>query len=253
MTENVIRESAAIFDIDGKLVDSFTPRKNTHRKVSAFLLSHLGRHSNETDMKRMLEIISKIDIEMHQNKIYDRNMWWPKALKRYAGKPADLPEPTITEASTLYWESIKNKSTVYPGARNMLHALKHEGIKIGLISDTDGLKNMKTERIEASGLARLFDAIVVAGEDTTHVKPDSEPYILIAERLKVTPRDCVSIGDNPATDVYGALRAGMKTIIIMSRHAPQTGSSQRYYLVERKKMTQFIINSLRTTSSSTRT
>lgn len=248
----MLKESAAVFDFDGTLVDSFTPRKNTHKKVSAFLLDQLGWHDSEDNVRKMTDIISKIDIEMHQNRIYDRNLWWAKVLRRYSGKPADLPESAITETSVLYWESIKKKSTIYPGTKSMLQALKREGIKLGLISDTDGTKGMKTERIEASGLAAMFDATVVAGEETANVKPDAEPYTLIVDRLKTNAASCVSIGDNPGTDVDGALRTGMKVIIIKNKLVPQTANSQRYYLVERGKLTKFITDTLRGKSPSGR-
>jgi putative hydrolase of the HAD superfamily len=250
MVETKLREGAAVFDFDGTLVDSFTSRRDTHKKVSVFLLVHLKRRSDGADLKRMMDIISRIDIEMHQNRIYDRNVWWVKTLKRYTGQPIDLPESTITEASTLYWESTKKKSRVYLGVRNMLRTLKHEGIKLGLISDTDGLKGMKKERIEASGLANMFDAIVIAGEDTVNVKPDPGAFTLMINRLDVSSRNCVSIGDNPATDVDGALRTGMKVIIIRNKLAPQAGSSKRYHLVDRKRLTKFIIDTLRATDNS---
>jgi putative hydrolase of the HAD superfamily len=132
----------------------------------------------------------------------------------------------------------------------MLSSLRRDGIKLGLISDSDGLKGMKMERIEASGLAKLFDSIVVAGEDTPQVKPDSEAFTLMINKLDVSSRNCVSIGDNPATDVDGALRAGMRVIIVKNKLAAQTGSSQRYYLVDRKRLAGFIVDTLRQSDDS---
>lgn len=249
MSKTVLKGNGAVFDFDGTLVDSFTPRKNAHKKVSVFLLDRIGRHSSETDVKRMYEIVSKIETEMNLNKVYDRDGWWPKVMKRYADKPIDLPESTIAEASALYWESIKKRTTVYHGVPSMLDALKHKNIKLGIISDTDGLKGMKMGRIEASGLAKLFDAIVVAGEDTVNVKPDPEPYTLIAEKMEVSPESCISIGDNPSTDVDGALRTRMRAVIIKNENTPQTGLSQRFYAVERKNLVKFIISKLRQKTS----
>jgi HAD superfamily hydrolase (TIGR01662 family) len=248
MSKGGLGDSAAVFDFDGTLVDSFKSRKGINRKVSAFLLSQLGRRTDEADTRRMVEIVSKIDTEMHQNRIYDRDVWWVKVLRRYSDKPIDLPASTITEASTLYWELIKKESTLYPGVESMLRSLRREGIKLGLISDTDGLKGMKMQRIEASGLAKLFDAVVVAGEDTSTVKPEPEAYTLVASRLNISLGNCISIGDNPATDVDGALRTGMKVVIIRNELTPQKSVSQRYYLVERRKLTRFIIDTLRETA-----
>lgn len=244
MGKTRLDECAAIFDFDGTLVDSYSPRKNTHKKVTAFLLKPLGIKSSDANRRAMLQIISKIDVEMHQNKIYDRNLWWKEAATHYFGKPTEISESTLIQASTLYWESIKKKSTVYPGVKSTLRTLKHRGIKLGLVSDTDGLKGMKTERIEASGLGKFFDAMVVSGEETIEVKPHSEPFALISERLGIPAERCVSVGDNPETDVDGGLKLGMKVIIIRSKETRNVKDPQPYCLVDRRGLTNLIIRLL---------
>jgi HAD superfamily hydrolase (TIGR01509 family) len=244
MAATRIHGSAAVFDFDGTVVDSFAHRNAVHKKISKFLLEHMGNRNYENNLEKMTGIITRIDVEMHQNRIYDRNLWWTRVLKRYAGKDLEMPESTITEASALYWDFIKKNTKLFPGVKSMLSTLRRDGVKLGLISDSDGLKGMKMERVEASGLAKLFDKIVVAGEDTPQVKPDPEAFILMISKLDVNSRNCVSIGDNPATDVDGALRAGMKAIIIKNNLVAQSGSSKRYYLVDRNRLTRFIIETL---------
>mgnify|MGYP006269044453 CR=1 FL=1 len=124
----------------------------------------------------------------------------------------------------------------------MVSTPKREGSKLGLVSDTDGLPGMKTKRIEDSGLHEFFDAIVVGGEDTVEVKPHTEPFALISKMLKVTPRNCVSVGDNPETDVDGGLKLGMQVVIIRNKNASRENKPTRYHLVERSKLTSFVIN-----------
>jgi putative hydrolase of the HAD superfamily len=244
MSKVKLDKSAAIFDFDGTLVDSYTPRKNTNKKVATFLLKPLGIQNSPTNERTLFQIVSKIDIEMHQNKIYDRNLWWKEAARRYFHKLKDITESTLTEASTLYWESLKKKSTVYPGVKSTLRALRHRGIKLGLVSDTDGLKGMKTERIEASGLREFFDVTVVSGEETVEVKPHPEPFALISKRLGIPAERCISVGDNPETDVDGGLRLGMKVVIIRSKETRKEKGSQPYYLVDRRRLRDLIIRLL---------
>nr|MDO8132688.1 HAD hydrolase-like protein [Candidatus Njordarchaeum guaymaensis] len=241
MSKGNLEGYAVIFDFDGTLIDSYVPRKGAHKKVCEFLLSHLSQEGYSSNTKLMLEIISKLDKEMHKNKIYDRNLWWKEAIKSYTDGNVQIPESTLTEASVIYWETVKEGSSLYPGVQNMLSTLKQERIMLGLISDTDGLWGMKTRRIRDSGLHEFFDAIVVGGEDTVEVKPHQEPFVLMAKLLKVTPKNCVSVGDNPETDVDGALKLGMEVVIIRSKNTPQESKSKRYHLVERSKLTRFII------------
>jgi putative hydrolase of the HAD superfamily len=244
MGKTQLDECAAIFDFDGTLVDSYTPRKNTHKKVAAFLVKPLGIQDSPAHRRTMFQIISKIDVEMHQNKIYDRNLWWKEAATHYFGKATEISESMLTQASTLYWESIMKKSAVYPGVKSTLRILKRRGIKLALVSDTDGLKGMKTERIEASGLRKFFDATLVSGEETIEVKPHSEPFALISERLGIPAERCVSVGDNPETDVDGGLKLGMKVVIIRSKETRNVKDPQPYYLVDRRRLTNLIIRLL---------
>jgi HAD superfamily hydrolase (TIGR01549 family) len=233
---------AVIFDFDGTLIDSYTPRKTAHKKVCQFLLTNLRRQGCPLDPRRMLRIISDLDKEMHNNKIYDRNLWWKEVIKRYTDKTVQIPDSTLTEASVIYWETVNEGSSLYRGVKSMLSVLKQEGSKLGLVSDTDGLRGMKTRRIEDSGLHEFFDAIVVGGEDTIDVKPHTEPFVLISKMLNVTPRNCVSVGDNPETDVDGGLRLGMQVVIIRNKNASRENKPTSYHLVERSKLTRLIIN-----------
>jgi HAD superfamily hydrolase (TIGR01549 family) len=241
-SKNRLEDCAVIFDFDGTLIDSYAPRKGAHKKVCEFLLGNLSRQGYSPNPNRMLRIISDLDKEMHRNKIYDRNLWWKEAIKRYIDKTVQVPDSTLTEGSVIYWETVKDGSSLYRGVRSMLTVLKQEGIKLGLVSDTDGLQGMKTRRIEDSGLHKFFDAIVVGGEDTDKVKPHTEPFALISKMLKVTPRNCVSVGDNTETDVDGGLKLGMQVVIIRNENASHENDILRYHLVERSRLTRFIIN-----------
>jgi len=236
--------TAVIFDFDGTLVDSYSPRKIAHRRIAKFLLDNLGVQSSAKNRGTMSQIISKLDVEMNQKKKYDRDLWWNEAATRYFNKSTEIPDPLPAKASAIYWETLKEKSPVYPGVKNTLLTLRRRGIKIGVVSDTDGLKGMKSERIQASGLGELFDATVVSGEETAEVKPHTEPFDLICRKLGVHPERCVSVGDNPETDVDGGLKLGMKVIIVKSQETRNEKGSQPYHVVDRKKLTNFIIRIL---------
>jgi HAD superfamily hydrolase (TIGR01549 family) len=205
---------AALFDFDGTLIDSFSPRKTAHRAVGEFLCEYMRSHGCELKWKVLSGPISRLEREMNERRVYDRNLWWEEILRGYLGEGIRIPPSILTEASSLYWERIKRESRVYPGVGHMLQSLKQRGVTVGLISDTDGLEGMKIGRVEESRLRGFFDAIVVAGEDTEEVKPSTQPFTRICELIDVTPEQCVFVGDNPEVDVMGPRELGMKVIII---------------------------------------
>jgi HAD superfamily hydrolase (TIGR01549 family) len=244
MTTNKIGERAAIFDFDGTLVDSYAPRKSAQMKVSELLLARLKLQGRESERRSMAEIIAGIEKQSHKKRGYDRNLWWREALRQYAGKNIRVSESILSEASDLYWEIVMKGTELFPGVKSMLQALKVEGLKLGLISDTDGIKGLKAKRIEVSGLRPNFDAIVVAGEDTSDVKPSMQPFSMACRLLKVPPENGVFIGDDPETDISGPQQLGIRVIIVRSRFTIRKDDIQGAQLVERENLLRGIMDAI---------
>ncbi len=222
MTGRRAKAGAALFDFDGTLIDSFSPRKKAHRAVGAFLTAYLCNQGCDLKREVLLESISRLEGEMNERRIYDRSLWWDEVLREYLDEAVRIPPSLLAGASSIYWETVRRNSRVYQGIDNMLRSLRQRGVVMGLISDTDGLDGMKLVRIEESRLREFFDAIVVAGEDTKEVKPSTQPFTRVCELLHVVPEQCVFVGDNPEVDVIGPRKLGMKTIII-GAEKPQSG------------------------------
>jgi putative hydrolase of the HAD superfamily len=206
-------KSAAIFDFDGTLVESHPRRNVAHLKVCESLLNYLNVQGS---IKRevLLNLISQMEIEMNEKHIYDRTLWWQEAVKRYFSKDISISEDTLNDLTSIYWQAVSDESKLFSGVEDLLTSLRQKGIKLGLMSDTDGLKGMKAKRIEDAGLVDFFDHILVPGEDTPETKPSTQPFIKMCEKLGVAPENSVHIGDNPKVDISGARELGMKTIIL---------------------------------------
>ena len=61
--------------------------------------------------------------------------------------------------------------------------------------------------------AIVTNAVVIGKDETTHPKPNPQPYLLAAQRLGVDPSQCVAIEDSPS-GVRSATDAGMKVIVV---------------------------------------
>jgi FMN phosphatase YigB (HAD superfamily) len=72
--------------------------------------------------------------------------------------------------------------------------LRHNGIRTGILSNADHVD---------PGISELFDVTILGGR-----KPDVRIYLAAANRLGLTPEQCVFVDDTPAF-VHGAVRAGM--------------------------------------------
>ena len=141
--------------------------------------------------------------------------------------------PEIEEGSLLY-ASILHDMTVfdqYGDSGNNRYILdrieKRYGVKIdidnyydwwrenqykyvlGII--TNGRSKTQWNKIHRSGVEDLFDTIVVSGDINIH-KPDPEIYRFACQTLNLEPQECLYVGDNFYRDIYGAQKAGMKTV-----------------------------------------
>ena len=214
-----LSQCGVIFDFDGTLVDSYTCRKLAHIEVANILADYGKEQGYKINKEAMVALISDIHREMSAKLIYDRKVWFSEAVKRYCTSALKVPKRVLSEAVLSYWNTIIKYSLPYPGAVDLLVSLKMKNMHLGMLSDTDGLKGMKYQRLCLSGLVGFFEAIVVSGEDTKETKPHNHPFIRICDLLKVAPHRCVYVGDNPAVDVAGAQQIGMKTILIRNSTA----------------------------------
>lgn len=95
-----------------------------------------------------------------------------------------------------------------------LAAARAAGARLGL--GTGSQKDNVAFILDGLGLRPSFDAIVDGG-DVTKGKPDPETFLLLAERLKASPRDCVVFEDSLLGE-EAARRAGMAVVALTTSH-----------------------------------
>lgn len=96
------------------------------------------------------------------------------------------------------------------GAIELLTQLQENGIRIGLISDcSDDIPHIWHE----TPFAPLIEAPLFSCIEQLK-KPDSRLYQRVCERLAVAPEECLYVGDGMSRELTGALRAGMRPVLI---------------------------------------
>lgn len=96
-----------------------------------------------------------------------------------------------------------------PGARELLEDCAGLGVPCALVTMSWApLAEVFLESVPAGTFAA-----VVTGDQVVHGKPSPDAYLLAAERLGVTPADCIAVEDSP-TGVHSATAAGVPTIAV---------------------------------------
>jgi len=103
----------------------------------------------------------------------------------------------------------------YPDAPACLEATRKLGLKIGIVSNIPSKGRLRQE-LEVIGLAQFFPVLVSSGS-VGIAKPEKAIFHLAAKLLDEVPNDILFVGDDLQRDYYGAIRAGMKAVLIDRR------------------------------------
>jgi HAD superfamily hydrolase (TIGR01509 family) len=90
-----------------------------------------------------------------------------------------------------------------PGVREMLAQLRQRNVAYAILTNGwSPLQRAKADRVE-------FDGPVLVSADLGIQKPEPGAYEALTRTLGGAPEEIAFVGDTPASDVAGALRAGM--------------------------------------------
>jgi putative hydrolase of the HAD superfamily len=122
-----------------------------------------------------------------------------------AGCDDALARQLSTELDPLYLGHLGELPGVVDGTFQLLERLHANGYRVGILSN--GFKEVQYAKLHTSGIDKHIDCVVLSDEIDVN-KPDARIYRYAEEKAQTTTEQCVMIGDNPLTDIGGALKAG---------------------------------------------
>jgi beta-phosphoglucomutase len=184
---------AIIFDLDGTLIDSIPAHVRAYQRLAndefgiyleqESILKHFGKKTRDI-IKALLPVYEKdLDALVKKKQSYYREAF----------------------------DSIK----LLPGINKVLDTIKEKGIRCALGTSS----SRRNVDIVIKKFNLEFDAIIT-GEDVERGKPSPDTFLTLAQRLNLSPKDCLVIGD-AVYDILAAKKAGMKAIGVL------TGSTTR--------------------------
>jgi len=195
MTNTTAGRRAALWDVDGTLIDSSEYHWLSWRDALAAENFPLTRERfAETFGQRNDEIL---------------RAYFPRYTPEDLARVGDAKEER-------YRELIRERGIgLLPGVRRWLDRLRGEGWLQAVASSAPRL-NLEAI-MSALGLEDYF-AAVASAEDVTAGKPDPQVFLAAARKLSVAPSACVVVEDAPA-GTEAARRAGMRSIGVLSSRA----------------------------------
>jgi len=139
-----------------------------------------------------------------------------EALFLQAGVPAERLQEVRAVLAELHAE-LHLWSGVAEGAREALARLRQAGLRLGVVSNSDGRVE---EALAAAGLRAYFDVVIdsaIAGIE----KPDPAIFRAALEALGVAPEEALYVGDLYEVDILGANAAGIPAVLFAPGGTPQ--------------------------------
>ena len=180
---------AAIFDLDGLLVDTEPVHMQTWRIV-------MGRRGVSVTDDVLRSIVGVSDALFIEEFIAEHDL---------AGSPAEW----LADKRATYLELIRDGVNAFPGAVELVRGIA--GRVPVAIATSAGTKDVDV-CAGRLGIADLL-ATVVAKEDVPRHKPSPDCFLLAAERMGVEPAGCVVFEDSLA-GVEAARRAAMRCVAV---------------------------------------
>ena len=99
-----------------------------------------------------------------------------------------------------------------PGARDGLRALADTGVRLGIISNADGLIGQRLAELEilqvGPGIGVAVECVIDSGAVGV-MKPDPRIFQIALDAMAIDAADAWYVGDMPGIDVVGARAAGL--------------------------------------------
>ena len=135
-------------------------------------------------------------------------------LLQWTDDPAEVLRLGLRKEQ-LYRDLLReNPITELPGVRNLLTALRDEGIP-AVVGSSTPRRNLEVS-IELLGLEGFFHDLV-SSDDVTNGKPDPEVFLKAAERINCAPGRCIVFEDS-LHGIEAGLAGGMKVVGVATTH-----------------------------------
>ena len=183
-----------IFDVDGVIVASGPPHRESWRRLAAEVHvpmsdEFFARTFGQTNKDILEALFGRALPDEEWRRLGDRK-------------------------EALYREIIRHNVPAMSGAVELVEALHGDGARLA-VGSSGPPENIEL-CLREMGIRRLFD-VVVTGNDVTRGKPDPQVFLLASERLGLAPERCVVVED-AVIGVEAAKRAGMRAVALTSSH-----------------------------------
>lgn len=188
--KNMLDFNAALFDMDGTVLDSMKVWADVDRKF----FENRGMPVPDDYAKEIS------GLSFRQTAVYTKERF----------SLPDSVDDILNEWNEMCVREYAENVPLKKGAKEYLLKLKAEGKKLGVATALP--KHLYKPALERNGVYHLFDAFATTDESDGR-KATGKIYLLCAERLNADPSQCC-VFEDIIDGITGAKAAGMKAVLV---------------------------------------
>ena len=170
-----------------------------------------ARHGVAVDASRFEAAVGAASATLHtEGGVYDPEIFIEYTKRIIEGMGGSGPGADRA-ARDLYDEwAACHHFTLYEEVPEVLRTLHADGLRIGLISNTQRSLSTFARHFELDGLF----AVTISSSDHGYMKPHPSIFEEGLRRIGVDASEAVMVGDSVPHDIAGALRLGMRGVLV---------------------------------------
>jgi len=198
-----------LFDLDHTLWDYHTNSRETlHDMYVDFGLAN----RLQADFDAFHDVFQDINATLWNQ--YDRGLIQRDAIRRdrfntILGHFSVTDTALSRDLSEAYVREGPKKGNLIKGALDILEYL-HPRYPMFIV--TNGFEEVQFTKVKSAGLEKYFREIVIS-DRVGHKKPSPEIFHYVVDTHGIPHRNLIMIGDNMLTDIAGAVRAGIDSVL----------------------------------------
>lgn len=197
-----------IFDADHTL---YTPEsEEAYRAKFKFLAKETGKRPEK--LRKAWDATIR-DVEQTSDPgEWERKNLIAETLDRAGATP---DERIISDAYSVFWESVANNTRSADGVAGMLRQLRNHGFNLAIATDEfhEPLRIKLGAALHSINVDDLFD-VIITPEETGTQKPSESFYQKVLQDLNAFAGQTIMIGDSWERDLSPAEDLGLKTVLV---------------------------------------
>ena len=198
------------FDLD----DTFWDVRSNQEAAQRELFATFGMADHYPDFDTYYRTFREINQKLwteYRDGIVSRETLRNQRFVRLLESVGIHDEPLAMDMSNEYLRISPTFNALMPHSKEVLDYLYDKGYAMSLI--TNGFNEVQFHKVEYSGLKKYFQRITTS-EFAGIGKPNPGIFEYAMRKAEVSPDECIMIGDDVYTDIYGASTAGMPSVFV---------------------------------------